>query len=57
MSDMETGQKAGGAGPAFTAAVLIALLLIAGLLVWRLLPASTANDGSSRVSIQESKPG
>jgi hypothetical protein len=57
MSDMETGRKAGGAGPAFTAAVLIALLLIAGLLVWRLLPASTANDGSSRVSIQESKPG
>jgi len=37
MSDMETGRKAGGAGPAFTAAVLIALLLIAGLLVWRLL--------------------
>lgn len=57
MSDMETGRKAGGAGPAFTAAVLIALLLIAALLVWRLLPGSTANDGSSRVSIQASKPG
>jgi len=56
MSDMETGRKAGGAGPAFTAAVLIALLLIAALLVWRLLPGSTANDGSSRVSIQASKP-
>lgn len=57
MSDMETGRKAGGAGPAFTAAVLIALLLIAGLLLWRLLPGSTANDGSSGVSIEASKPG
>lgn len=44
MSNMEDGRNAGGGGPRFTAAVLIALFVILGLFVWRLLPAPLASD-------------
>jgi len=37
VSDMETGRKAGGAGGPFTAAVLIVMVMTAGLFLWQLL--------------------
>jgi hypothetical protein len=40
MSKMEEGRN----GPGFTAAVIIALMLILGLFVWRVLPAPITSD-------------
>jgi hypothetical protein len=34
---METARGAGGNGPIFTAAVIVAILLILGLVVWRVV--------------------
>jgi hypothetical protein len=38
MSNMETGRKAGGSGPPFTAVIIIVLLVLAGMFVWRVMP-------------------
>jgi hypothetical protein len=37
LSDMETAGRAGGKGPMFTAAVIVAIVVILGLLVWRVV--------------------
>jgi hypothetical protein len=36
MSDMQTARKAGGSRPLFTGAVVAAIVIVAGLLIWRL---------------------
>jgi hypothetical protein len=37
MSDMQTARKGGGSRPLFTGTVVAAILIVVGLLIWRLL--------------------
>jgi hypothetical protein len=38
MTTMQVARRAGGGRPAFTAAVIIMILIVAGLFVWRVSP-------------------
>jgi hypothetical protein len=44
MNNMARGRGAGGSGPAFTAAVIIAILVLVGLFIWRVLPVPITSD-------------